>query len=58
MLIKELGIWKLNFWNLGFKAPFLRAVIESLSHAVSTLKPDADYTKSLKRWEENADVKI
>lgn len=48
MLIKELGTWK-DFWNLGFKTAFLQDAIDSLSHAVSKLKPDANYTESRKR---------
>jgi hypothetical protein len=58
LLIKDVGISKELFENVGFKTPLAEVVIESLSHAMSILKPDVDHTESLTGWEERAGVKL
>jgi 3-hydroxyisobutyrate dehydrogenase len=58
LLIKDVGISKELFENVGFKTPLPDVVIDSLSHAMSTLKPDADHTESLKGWEKRAGLKL
>ena len=58
LLLKDVGITKELFENIGFKTPLPEVVIESLSHAASMLKPGADHTESLKGWEERAGVTL
>ena len=58
LLLKDVGITKELLENIGFQTPLPEVVIESLSHAVAMLNPDADHTESLKGWEERAGVTL
>ncbi|KPI42260.1 2-hydroxy-3-oxopropionate [Cyphellophora attinorum] len=58
LLIKDVGIAKSVFEHEGFETEMPGLVNRYFQDAMDTLKPDADHTELLKRWEQRAGIEL
>lgn len=58
LIVKDLGINRDLAERLGLDADLSNLVHGKFADALSKCKPDADYTESLRVWEERAGVKL
>lgn len=58
LLIKDVGIAKSVFEQEGFETEMPDLINRYFADAMGSLKPDADHTEVLKRWEQRAGVEL